>query len=168
VGQMLAEDQAHLHPLPKYVLDISKKAYPKVNRYSTVLFDTNYYSVPCKYSGKDTTVKAYPNRVEIWINGLLVATHDCCMGRKQESLDLRHYLPILERKGRAIRYARPVLNAVPAEFLNWMEKQHLNSKKMVELLEQCLTDGYLAVMQRDLPPPDTSIAKTMFRFCPLI
>lgn len=56
VGQMLAEDQAHLHPLPKYVLDISKKAYPKVNRYSTVLFDTNYYSVPCKYRGKGTTV----------------------------------------------------------------------------------------------------------------
>ena len=43
VGKMLAEDQAHLHPLPKYVLDISKKAYPKINRYSTVLFDTNYY-----------------------------------------------------------------------------------------------------------------------------
>ena len=159
VGQMLAEDQAHLHPLPKYVLDISKKAYPKVNRYSTVLFDTNYYSVPCKYRGKGTTVKAYPNRVEIWINGLLVASHGRCMGRKQESLDLRHYLPILERKGRAIRYARPVLNAVPAEFLNWMKKQHLNSKQMVELLEQCLTDGYLAVMQRDLPNPDTSIAK---------
>lgn len=88
-----------------------------------------------------------------------MATHDRCMGRKQESLDLRHYLPILERKRRAIRYARLVLNAVPAEFLNWMEKQHLNSKQMVELLEQCLTDGYLAVMQRDLPNPDTSIAK---------
>ena len=88
-----------------------------------------------------------------------VATAPIYAGRKQESLDLRHYLPILERKGRAIRYARPVLNAVPAEFLNWMEKQHLNSKQMVELLEQCLTDGYLAVMQRDLPNPDTSIAK---------
>ena len=134
VGKMLAEEQAYLHPLPQYVLDISKKAYPKVNRYSTVLFDTNYYSIPCKYKGKDTTVKAYPNRVEIWINGLLVATRDRCMGRKQESLDLRHYLPILERKGRAIRYARPVLNAVPTEFLKWMEKQHLNSVQMANSL----------------------------------
>ena len=159
VGEMLVEDRAHLYPLPKYILDISKKAYPKVNRYSTVLFDTNYYSVPCQYRGKDTTVKAYPTKVEIWINGLLVATHSRCMGRKQESLDLRHYLPILERKGRAIRYARPVLNVVPVEFLNWMEKQHLNAKQMVELLEQCLADGYLAVMQRDLPVPDDSIVK---------
>ena len=74
-------------------------------------------------------------------------------------MDLRHYLPILERKGRAIRYARPVLNAVPAEFLNWMEKQQLSSKQMVELLEQCLSDGYLAVMQRDVPAPDAKIAK---------
>ncbi|MDE8691708.1 IS21 family transposase, partial [Faecalibacterium sp. DFI.5.82] len=52
VGKMLAEEQAYLHPLPQYVLVISKKAYPKVNRYSTVLFDTNYYSIPCKYKGK--------------------------------------------------------------------------------------------------------------------
>ena len=106
----------------------------KAERKETVLFDTNYYSIPCKYKGKDTTVKAYPNRVEIWINGLLVATRDRCMGRKQESLDLRHYLPILERKGRAIRYARPVLNAVPTEFLKWMEKQHLNSVQMANSL----------------------------------
>ena len=28
----------------------------------------------------------------------------------------RHYLPILAQKGRAIRYARPVQNAVPAQF----------------------------------------------------
>lgn len=78
--------------------------------YSARLFDTNYCSVPCKYRVKDTTVKAYSSKVESRIDGLLVAIHGRCLGRKQEFLGLRHYLSILEQKGSAIRYARPVLN----------------------------------------------------------
>ena len=155
VGRMLEEDQLALQRLPKYSIDVSKKAYPSVSRYSTVLFETNHYSVPCKYRGKETTLKAYPNTVEIWINGELAATHNRCLGRKQESLDLQHYLPILQQKGRAIRYAKPVLNTVPIEFIDWMENQQLTSKEMVELLELCLAKGYKAVMQHRCSVPDT-------------
>lgn len=153
VGTMLEEEQRSLRPMPKYPLDISKKGYPTVNRYSTVLFETNQYSVPCKYRGKTTLLKAYPNTIEIWINGDLVAVHDRCLGRKQESLDLQHYLPILAQKGRAIRYAKPVLNTVPLEFVNWMESQHLKAKEMVEMLELCLAQGYKAVMQHQISLP---------------
>ena len=125
----------------------------------TILFETNHYSVPCKYRGKRTTPKAFPNTVEIWINGELVAVHDRCLGRKQESLDLQHYLPILAQKGRAIRFAKPVLNTVPMEFIDWMESQHLTSKEMVEVLEQCLSEGYRTVMQRRIiAVPPSAIA----------
>lgn len=158
VGPMLDAERRALHPLPKYQLDISKKGYPVVGRYSTVLFDTNHYSVPCKYRGKHTMLKAYPNMVEVWINGDLVATHERCLGKKQEALDLQHYLPILAQKGRAIRYAKPVLNAVPMELIDWMEGQNLKSKEMVELLERCLSEGYKAVMQhRTSTPPAPSV-----------
>jgi uncharacterized protein (DUF427 family) len=61
-------------------------------------------SVPCGYRGQSTTVKAYPNHIEIWINGSLVASHKRLYGRKEESLDLKHYLPILAQKGRAMRF----------------------------------------------------------------
>ena len=153
VGVMLEADQKALRPMPKYPLDISKKGYPTVNRYSTVLFETNQYSVPCKYRGKSALLKAYPNTVEIWINGSLAAVHNRCFGRRQESLDLQHYLPILAQKGRAIRYAKPVLNTVPLEFVNWMESRHLKAKEMVEMLELCLARGYKAVMQQQVSLP---------------
>lgn len=146
VGEMLEEEQAALRPLPRYTPDVAKKTYPRVGRYSTILFDTNHYSVPCRYRGKTTTVKAYPNHVEIWIDGTMVARHDRLFGRREESLDLEHYLPILAQKGRAIRYARPVQKAVPVQFIDWLESQHLSSKEMVELLSQCLDAGCLAVM----------------------
>lgn len=76
----------------------------------------------------------------------MIARHDRLFGRSEESLDLQHYLPILARKGRALRYARPVQYAVPTEFLDWMEAQGLTAKQMVEMLEQCVEVGYAAVM----------------------
>ena len=151
VGILLEEDRQCLQPLPAYTPDVSKRAYPTVSRYSTVLFETNAYSVPCRYTGKNTTLKAYPNHIEVWISGSLVARHERLFGRKGESLDLQHYLPILAQKGRAIRYARPVQNAVPAEFLNWLEGQNLTAKETVELLGQCADVGYAAVMCGRLP-----------------
>ena len=151
VGVMLEEDRQCLQALPRYTPDVSKRAYPTVSRYSTVLFETNAYSVPCRYTGKSTTLKAYPNHIEVWISGSLVARHERLFGRKGESLDLQHYLPILAQKGRAIRYARPVQNTVPAEFLNWLEGQNLTSKEMVELLGQCSEVGYAAVMCGRIP-----------------
>ena len=154
VGVMLDEDRTALRPMPRYTPDIAKKVYPTVSRYSTVLFETNHYSVPCKYRGKSTTVKAYPNHVEIWIEGSMVARHDRLFGRKEESLDMQHYLPILAQKGRAIRYARPVQKAVPAEFIDWLECQELTSKEIVEMLSQCLEVGYIAVMAGVAPKPD--------------
>ena len=163
VGVMLEEDRQCLQALPRYTPDVSKRAYPTVSRYSTVLFETNAYSVPCRYTGKSTTLKAYPNHIEVWISGSLVARHERLFGRKGESLDLQHYLPILAQKGRAIRYARPVQNTVPAEFLNWLEGQDLTSKEMVELLGQCSEVGYAAVMCGGIPNSQEPIVEDPVR-----
>lgn len=149
VGEMLTEERQELHAIPRYTLDTSKKFYPTVGRYATVIVETNQYSVPCGYRGQSTTVKAYPNHIEIWINGSLVASHKRLYGRKEESLDLKHYLPILAQKGRAMRFARPVQKLVPSTFIDWMEGQQLKAKEMVEMLEACLEIGYQAVMQRE-------------------
>lgn len=151
VGEMLKEDRKAMQKMPKYVPDISRKAFPSVTRYSIVIFDKNRYSVPCKYRGKATTVKGYPNHIEIWADGKMIARHDRLFGSKEESLDLRHYLPILSQKGRAIRYARPVQRVVPVEFIDWMESKHLSAKQMTELLEECLEYGYEAVMAGTIP-----------------
>ena len=153
VGEMLKDDRKKLQKMPKYVPDTSKKAFPDVNRYCTVTFDKNKYSVPCKYRGKSTTVKGYPNHVEVWVDGKMIAKHERLFGTQGESLDIRHYLPILAQRGRAIRYAKPVQSLVPIEFLDWMESQNLKAKEMVEKLEMCLEYGYEVVMAGDIPVP---------------
>lgn len=150
VGVMLEEDRSSLQQLPLSTPDISKKAFPVVGRYSTVLFETNRYSVPCKYRGKSVTVKAFPNTIQIWLDGEMIATHVRLYERKKESLSLDHYLPILAQKGRAICYAKPLQAAAPPEFIPWLMKQTLDAKQTVELLEKCLSIGFTAVMSGDV------------------
>lgn len=52
-------------------------------------------------------------------------------------INLEHYLPLLEKKGRAIFYARPVQETLPAYFLDWLQRQELSPKELVALLSRC-------------------------------
>ena len=146
VGVMLAEEKPRLYRLPGYQFDPCKRASGKVDRFCTVRFDTNSYSVPCAYCGKDVSVKAGPETISIYCEGVCIARHRRCFERKQNIYDLEHYLPLLEKKGRALFYARPVQDALPAYFLQWLRSQKLSPKELVDILSRCLEESPEAIM----------------------
>ena len=125
VGEMLAKEREKLSPLPGYPFDPCKRATGRVDRFCTVRFDTNNYSVPVAYCGREVSVKAGPETVSIYFAGQCIAQHRRCLDRKQNIYKLEHYLPLLERKGRAIFYARPVQETLPDYFLNYCNNQDL-------------------------------------------
>ena len=151
VGTLLREEQAKLYPLPKYRYDPAKRAEARVNAYSTVRFETNSYSVPVQYCGKTVAVKALPERIDIWQEGERIASHARCYGRERSVYQLEHYLPLLERKGRAIFQAKPVRDNVPPAFLDWLSRQNCKPKELVALLQNSLDIGYVAVMRGEVP-----------------
>lgn len=53
------QELKHLRAIPLYRYDTSKTAIAKVDDYSTVKFEKNYYSVPTKYIRQDVTVKGF-------------------------------------------------------------------------------------------------------------
>ena len=63
VGEMFEEEKEELYPLPAYSFDMRRRTYVRVDRFCTVRFDTNNYSVPCAYCGKEVSVCASPERV---------------------------------------------------------------------------------------------------------
>ena len=152
VGTMFREEQRHLYPLPKYRYDPAKRTEVRVNTFSTVRFETNSYSVPVKYCGRTAVVKALPERVEIWLDGSCIASHSRCYGRERSIYKLENYLPLLERKGRAIFQARPVRDNVPPAFLDWLSRQERKPKEIVKLLRYSLEIGFEAVMRGESPP----------------
>jgi len=84
------------------------------------------------------------------------AVHQRCFQREQSIYRLEHYLPLLERKGRAVFQARPVRDNVPSYFLEWLEKQDLKPKALVGLLQKSLEFGYDAVMLGEYPECPTA------------
>ena len=148
VGAMLAREKEHLYPLPKYPFDPCKRSTGRVDRFCTIRFDRNNYSVPCEFCGREVSVKASPETVSIYLGGTCIAQHKRCLEQKKTIYDLAHYLPLLERKGRAIFYARPVQETVPESFLHWLRSQDLTSKELVDILRCCQGGNYRQVMQQ--------------------
>lgn len=146
VGTLLQKDQLHLYPLPGYAFDPCKRAVGRVDRFSTVRYDTNNYSVPVEYCGREVSVKAGPEWLSIYYEGRCIAQHRRCLEKKQNVYVLEHYLPLLERKGRSIFYAKPVQQNLPNYFLQWLRKQNLAPKELVQILYRCQEESFETIM----------------------
>lgn len=146
VGTMFAREKVQLYPLPGYPFDPCKRASGRVDRFCTVRFDTNNYSVPAAYCGREVAIKAEPETVSIYYEGQCIARHRRCLERKQNIYSLEHYLPLLEKKGRAIFYARPVQDTLPEYFIQWLQSQKLSPKELFEILRRCLDEDCEAIM----------------------
>lgn len=146
VGTMLSTEKLCLYPLPGYAFDPCKRASGRVDRSSTVRYDTNSYSVPVEYCGREVSVKAGPEKISIFYDGKCIAQHNRNFERNAYVYDLKHYLPILEKKGRAIFYAKPVQQNLPKYFLQWLEKQQLSPKELIQVLNRCCEESIETVM----------------------
>ena len=136
VGEMLSEEQPSLRLLPIYSFETAKCASVRVNAFSTVRFNTNDYSVPVEYVGRNVGVKGYAEKVDVYSAGKLIASHARCFGKHQSVYKLEHYLPLLEQRGRAILNAAPVRQNVPEDILNQLRTHASDPKKLMRILRQ--------------------------------
>jgi hypothetical protein len=105
VGQRFARDRVAALPLPGHPFDPCVPQPAVVDKYQTVRFDTNRYSVPRRWAFRAVVVKAYVDHVEITADGQVVARHDRCYDRGEQILDPIHYLVTLERRPAALDHA---------------------------------------------------------------
>jgi len=108
IGQRFGRDRAEAVPLPAYPFDACITQAAQVDKYQTVHFDSNRYSVPRHCAWKAVTVKGYVDRVEVVAGGQVVARHARGYGRDEQVLDPLHYLAALGRRPAALDHA-PVL-----------------------------------------------------------
>jgi hypothetical protein len=108
IGQRFAQDRAAAAPLPAYPFDACVVQAAQVDKYQTVRFDCNRYSVPRGCAYQRVTVKGYVARVEVVAAGQVVARHERTYERDQQVLDPLHYLAALGRRPAALEHA-PVL-----------------------------------------------------------
>ena len=108
---LIEEERKHLGPYrPKYESAIITSS--NVDKYSFIQVDTNFYSVPDYLVGKKVLTKIYPNNIDVYFKGDLVASHTRCTGKKKMCVDIKHYLSTFYKKPGALRNSQ-ALKAEP-------------------------------------------------------
>jgi len=108
VNEIFEGEKSHLLPLPEIPFSNIQTTDGKVDRYSTVIVDKNRYSVPTRYAGLKVKVSLSVNQVEIFRDGVRVASHRRLYGNNKWSLDPDHYLELIQRRPEAFNSARPI------------------------------------------------------------
>jgi transposase len=142
VGERFEQERAAALPLPPQRFDPCIIQPGQVDKYQTVRFDRNSYSVPRRWAFRPVSVKGYVDRVEVVGDGATVATHLRSYQRGQKILDPLHFLAVLERKPGALDHA-PVYRdwQLPSVF-------HTLRRSLEELHGSCVgTRHYIRVLQ---------------------
>ena len=94
------EEQRHLLPLPAWPWRCCITRPTRATVSCLVFFDSNRYSVPAAYAGRNVMLHAYVDRVEIAAGDRAIAYHRRCYERGRDVLDPYHYVPALLQKPR--------------------------------------------------------------------
>ena len=105
----IEEEKAHLKPF-KADLDVATVTTAKVDKYSTVRIENNFYSVPELLVGEKVTVKNYLKDIEVFYNHKKVCQHNKKDGKSEYIIDIMHYLRTFNVKPGALKNSAALVN----------------------------------------------------------
>lgn len=131
-GSKIEEEKLNLLPY-KPKLELAKISINKVNKYSFIRVENNFYSVPEYLVDKEVTVKSYFNKIVIYSNNTYVCEHKKTDGIDQVITDINHYLKSMRMKPGAIKNSF-ALKSIPELKSIYDKYFNNNSKKFIEIL----------------------------------
>lgn len=105
IGQRFEAERRAALALPAHGFDACLREARQVDKYQTVSFDSNRYSVPRPWAFQTVTIKGYVDHVEVVAQGQVIAWHERSYATGQQILDPRHYLATLGRKPACLDHA---------------------------------------------------------------
>ena len=102
VGTVFAREAAVLGDLPSEAFPTFTELGAKVDTKARVCVRQAFYSVPATLAGRRVQVRLHADRVEICVGGRVVADHARSLHKGTETLQLDHYLEVLDRKPGAL------------------------------------------------------------------
>lgn len=123
IGDRFAEEVAAASRLPQRAFDPCVERPAVADKYQTVGFDSNRYSVPRPWAFRPVTVKGYVDRVAVVAGGRVVAEHPRCYDHSQQILDPVHFLAALGRRPAALDHAPVYRDWRPAAALAGLRRE---------------------------------------------
>lgn len=157
VGSALLIEQAHLLPLAAESFDLTEVSWATVDGLGCVRVRTNRYSTPLA-PGTKIEARISASHIEVWQGGACVARHERCYRRRQQILDLEHYLDVLGKKPGALAGSTPLAQwraagRWPESFdafwqaLNRRHGRQEGTRRMIGLLQAGKRRGYDRLQQ---------------------
>jgi transposase len=158
VAEVCQSERSVLLPLNGVDYPACSSHVVKVNPYSQVVFETNRYSVPVEYVGKQLALRAYPFRVEVLSLTKMVTEHPRCFGREQDVLNPLHYLGLLEQRPGAFEYAIPMRR--------WRQNWPEEYERLLNALRQNKPDGsgireFIAILKLHRNYPEETVHRAV-------
>jgi len=100
--ELFAEETKVLGILPQTTLICSEQVQLRVDKYATVSYRTNRYSVPDHLVGKFIDAQLLSHQVQIYHEGKLQANHTRSYGKHQWVINIEHYLGTFKKKPGAL------------------------------------------------------------------
>lgn len=100
-NEMFAEEKKHLIEHTE-ILAFSDYEQLRVDKYATISYRTNRYSVSDKLVGRFVDVKIYSSKIEVFYDNRFVARHERAYGKHQWVITIEHYLDTFKRKPGAL------------------------------------------------------------------
>ena len=120
IGERLLDDLNAMSVQPATPYDACDKQAREVNSLALVRYRDVDYSVPTAYAYRGVLVRGYIHEVVISYRDEVIARHRRSYQRQDMVFDPLHYLPLLERKPRALDQAAPLQNwSIAGSILNF-------------------------------------------------
>jgi transposase len=104
VGQVFAEEQSRLRPLPANQYETEEVIAARVGKTPHVRFDSNDYTVPHTLARRLVEVRATLHRVRVIVDGLVVADHGRSFDRGAVMSNEAHIAELRKSKGEARKH----------------------------------------------------------------
>jgi hypothetical protein len=102
VGEQFLVERALLSPLPDERFDTMLVLSCRVDQKSRVCVRQCFYSVPARYVGRRIEVRLGAGHLDVRDGTAIVAVHERSVNKGAQSLQLDHYLEVLEKKPGAL------------------------------------------------------------------
>jgi transposase len=135
-GELLEQEKPHLWKDPGPMSCFVAHSL-KTDKYATVCFGTNHYSVPDYLTGRMIEVKVYSNKLKMYYQNAQVCQHERNYGMHQWQIELGHYLRTLSVKPGAL-HGSLALEQAPVE-LQELYREHFTGspRGFIDILQYC-------------------------------
>ena len=135
-NDLFEEERPHLYKVP-VAYKCFKDEYLKSDKYSTVVFSGNRYSVPDYLIYKLIKARVFAEKIDLYYNEDFLCSHLRSYGAHTWTLDITHYLTTLIKKPGALKRSLTLEQA--DERLKNIYTEYFNDKSrdFVELLQYC-------------------------------